>query len=214
MPIDRVPTPSLAMSYTFGCTQNRGAHLFLPDDADAFVHCSKRVFTNYVLENYNSWCRFANDKGFDMSDSELHGPVLIRSTTKTSAWGVASWMNQSSNHDLMVHCAPTGGSRLAASVSFSSRTGLASNVHHRSGPEPALNQASTGERPTRDQCIFVSYFFAKLNMFRGRQIVAAAEPQPDRSRKPEEPPKSDDLPVQESTTEVSKIEFIDAYTLP
>lgn len=185
------------VNYSFTCSKDRGALLFLNDNADG-LHCiANTLLPTYIAKHYESWCQFATQKYIDIDDPELEGPILVRGFLKTSSWGAAAWLEAGSAHDLTL---TSGfGPYLNAGVSFSFLEESSCSTHYRSGPERSsslrIDSTSMSEDgseaanlpPARNQCVFLSYYMVKRRALFGPKVIKAAG-------ETSEDPGSDDSP--------------------
>ncbi|KAJ3489479.1 hypothetical protein NLI96_g2099 [Meripilus lineatus] len=163
--------------YNFSCSEDEGAVLLLEDDADKCYHLSQKAFKDYMNRWFESWCSFAEKRGYEIGDPDLKGPILVRGWIKTSSWGVAAWRKTSRSHDVQLH-GEIGG-HIEAGVAFSISEGSSHSIQYRCGPKGPQSEDTHASCPTtkrkRDQCIFISYFEIEKLPFCPRKIVASAE---------------------------------------
>lgn len=180
---------SASIGYTFQCSQNRGALLFLQDHADRLYLHPNITIPKYITTHYQSWCDFAKAQDIELG-KDLEGPILVRGWIKTAGWAVAVMMAESKSHELTV----SGGMEgiATANMGFSFSDVALSGTHRRTGPHrnpdpplpPAITQES--EDPPQvasstvlyDQCVFLSYYKVKRRPLLGPKLIqAGARPQ-------------------------------------
>ncbi|KZT00242.1 uncharacterized protein LAESUDRAFT_764782 [Laetiporus sulphureus 93-53] len=198
LPAQRAPDEHGAqLGFECECTDDRGALLVVGSPVVREELHRSVSMGPYMKKNMNRWVSFAQTQlDLDITEDEI---VWVCGHVKTSQWAVGAYLHQSKGAKISF----SGDLGLPASASFSvhtSETALPS-YEHRSGPKkrrtltevgksqqtshgPTRNTDREGSRRHRckapddkpDQCIFIHFIKMKRRRFRGRKIVAMAEP--------------------------------------
>lgn len=151
----RVPY-STDLSYEFNCSGKQGAIALLGDSAQQKRVVRSGAFRQYMLDNHQSWHKFAIQSDFDV---RLQDIILVSGWVKTTDWAVATFFNQTRTHNLSISAsyAPIAGAKFSVSS-----TKLATvPIEQRSSK--GLTTLLDGESPSeaRNQCLFLNYFKMK-----------------------------------------------------
>jgi hypothetical protein len=87
------------LMYQFTCSSGSGAWLLLKDYSDKTYIRDTDQTKKYMLQNYDSWIRFAaSDFGLDCKNYDI---VFVKGFVKTSAWYLAAYKSNTSRmHDM------------------------------------------------------------------------------------------------------------------
>ncbi|KAI0084197.1 hypothetical protein BDY19DRAFT_973545 [Irpex rosettiformis] len=143
------------LSYNFHCTSDRGALLLLKDYATKTSISSNPHFPEYMRRHHESWYRFATDPeklGIECMPEDI---ILVRGTTKTSAWTVAAFLFKIDRvHGLAVEAQL--GPAASFGLTLSSEHGIYPTCEQRSGPYGTDTGSSISPRssqePLKDHC--------------------------------------------------------------
>lgn len=141
------------MEFRVASSKDRGAFLYLTEDADGLECAPNTLIKLYIAQYYDSWCKFAQALHWDLHNPELEGPVFIDGWVRSSDWKVAAWIGSHNRHEFVLRAAI---GQLGAAFSFSEMNSTYSELQSRSGPRrsPSLVPGT----PRRDQSVFLSYY--------------------------------------------------------
>ncbi|TCD63774.1 hypothetical protein EIP91_004957 [Steccherinum ochraceum] len=150
-------------SFNFSVTKERGAMLFVRDDAEQELVMPHKKMANYMSENVDSWASCIDDKTGETRPEDL---IFVRGFVKTKAWGVAALS--------------TGHARQAVQISGGYGGATAGvQVTHDKTSSASLDQRWSPEGEVRDhadQCLFLNYYRYKRRLLWLFTVQAGAGP--------------------------------------
>ncbi|PIL29922.1 hypothetical protein GSI_07832 [Ganoderma sinense ZZ0214-1] len=151
----------------FKSSEQQGAVLVLKRGADREMLHDSHTVNTYILQNHDSWCRFARDvRQLDLKPEDI---MFVSGWIKTGPgeWALAATADRGQDTGITLG-GSFGQGIMRASFSFSTPW------EHRHGPE-GVQEDSEGAK--YDQCVFLNYIKLKRRpLFPLKRLRAAAEP--------------------------------------
>ena len=153
------PIADIALSYTFSCHENRGAIAILEDTAKQERAVRSLAFRQYICHHHASWYALAKKLDVYVQPSDL---VLVYGCVKTSAWALATFSSNNSDHKLSLSV--SGPSFPSAKFEASGHQDVNMSMEQRAGPQRPPSTPTQGHEPDeapKDQCLFLDYYKLK-----------------------------------------------------
>lgn len=203
-----MPNISCGVNFTFTCTDDAGALLFLGPSGQSTEILSRQLIVDHIETHFDRWLEFANHRlRLGLSENQI---IFVSGTTKTSRWGVAAFRGATREKTGKV----VGNLASVAALDFSMSIldAQLSTIHYRAGPpvKPASTCPDASPQDQYDQCIFIHYYKRKRRKWPiSPSIIRAAAGPHELPRNPDDEEDVAELEVVASTeSDASSDEFV------
>lgn len=129
-----------------------------------------KSYETYMLRNFDSWHALAMEKGYDLNERDI---ILVTGWTKTSAWHLASFYEESHTRAGAIQAKIVSGVGIELAISASGSDSVILEQRADPSAQDAVSAFTEQERP-RNQCIFLAAYKVSRRRWLGRKLKAAA----------------------------------------